>query len=180
MTVYVDDLTQVVGSLSPRLRKMGRSWCHMATDDNYDELHAMAERVGLKRSYFQHRHSIPHYDLTPKMRERAVLLGAVSVSGRVLADRCSVTVMGASQESVGVLYDIVSTNLLYKPWSKHKCATVYTLADRVIVVLAEQRGTTRFERALLEFPSEEAYLSWRKDGGGRKLEDKRPNDSTAK
>jgi len=180
MTIYVDDLTKIVGEISPRLRKLGRDWCHMATDDNYDELHEMATRIGLKREYFQHRHSVPHYDLTPNMRGKAVGLGAVEVSGRVFVDRCAVTAMGGNGDAVGVLHPIVAATRLYKPWSKFKCATVYFLQERVLVVLDERRGSTKYERAIMEFPDEQSYLDWRRSGGGKRLEDRRPDDSTAK
>jgi len=49
--------------------------------DTLDELHEMADRIGLKRAWFQdHRH--PHYDLTPHKRQMAISFGAVSIGSK--------------------------------------------------------------------------------------------------
>jgi hypothetical protein len=58
--------------------------CHMAAD-TLEELHAFAYRMGLKRKWFQDK-SIPHYDLTEKMRNRAIQMGVKELrcSGFVL------------------------------------------------------------------------------------------------
>jgi hypothetical protein len=51
--------------------------------DSREELHAFAERVGLRRSWFQDRPRLWHYDiLSQRLRARAVRLGAVLVSPR--------------------------------------------------------------------------------------------------
>jgi len=77
LTVYVDPL-------------MGHGWklhgytvqnCHLFTDADLDELHAFAERMGMKREWF-HDRRIPHYDLTPSCRRLAVSCGAVEVDLR--------------------------------------------------------------------------------------------------
>ena len=68
--VYVDEI---------RLYGL-RAWCHMVTDGPIDELHAFADRIGLKREWFQEKGSTHHYDLMTAMRERAVKAGAVEVS----------------------------------------------------------------------------------------------------
>ncbi len=77
MTIYVDPL-------------MGHGWklhgdtvenCHMFTDTNIDELHAFAERIGMRRERFQDKR-IPHYDLTPAHRRLALACGAVEVDLR--------------------------------------------------------------------------------------------------
>jgi hypothetical protein len=61
-----------------------KTWSHMVTDaDSFDELHAMAERIGLRREWFQG----DHYDVTPSRRAAAVKLGAVAVSSRELVQR---------------------------------------------------------------------------------------------
>lgn len=79
MTVYVDDVRHRYGRMV---------MCHM-TADTLDELHAFASRLGLRRRWFQgppyHRHA--HYDLCQQYRERAVRLGAVTVSRREMARR---------------------------------------------------------------------------------------------
>ena len=54
--------------------------CHM-TADHLNELHVFAEAVGLRAEWFQPK-SLPHYDLTRRMRERAVRLGAIELTLR--------------------------------------------------------------------------------------------------
>jgi Protein of unknown function (DUF4031) len=48
--------------------------------DTLEELHAMAARIGMKRSWFQDKSKLPHYDLVPRRRDEAVNLGAVEHS----------------------------------------------------------------------------------------------------
>ena len=83
MTVYVDDsrIEATVGRYRSR-------WSHLFSDSaTYDELHAFAARLGLRRSWFQHKpprgprsFDYSHYDLTEGKRERAIQLGATPVS----------------------------------------------------------------------------------------------------
>jgi hypothetical protein len=78
VTVYVDDWRQWarVGPIETR-------WSHLTADDT-EELHAFAERLGLRRAWFQD-HPDPtrhHYDLTDPARERAIAAGAVAVTWR--------------------------------------------------------------------------------------------------
>jgi hypothetical protein len=60
-----------------------RKWCHMVSDVSHDELHAMAEALGIPRRGFQG----DHYDLPEEYRERAIALGATAVSSRELLTR---------------------------------------------------------------------------------------------
>lgn len=71
MTVYVDDMYAKFGRM-----KM----CHMLADTD-EELHAMADRIGIARKWFQcpPKASAPHYDVCTAMREKAVAAGAVEV-----------------------------------------------------------------------------------------------------
>lgn len=66
MAVYVD---------SEGIRWRGREWCHLVAD-SLDELHSFADRLGLKRSWFQSKTLYPHYDVTKTVRNRALALGA--------------------------------------------------------------------------------------------------------
>lgn len=70
MSVYVDPVFTWPGK---------GDWCHM-TADTPEELHHMADRIGLKRAWFQDRPTGPHYDLRPSKRILAVEAGAVEVS----------------------------------------------------------------------------------------------------
>lgn len=79
MAVYVDELrTYPMTAVKPDAQRHGRTWCHL-TADTAAELHAFAERIGLRREWFQHGH-MPHYDLTPGRRCEALRAGAIEVS----------------------------------------------------------------------------------------------------
>ncbi len=75
MAVYVDQLMVWGGDDAPRCFRHKPS-CHMYAD-TLGELHVMADRIGLKRSWFQDSRTLKHYDLTPGKRSKAVVLGAV-------------------------------------------------------------------------------------------------------
>jgi hypothetical protein len=76
VTVYVDDLVH----WGWRLRGHEVASCHMFCDAvDLEELHAFAERIGLKRAWFQPHRLAPHYDLTPSRRADAIAHGAVAV-----------------------------------------------------------------------------------------------------
>jgi hypothetical protein len=72
MSVYVDMLLEYGWKLGPS--------CHM-TADTEQELHEMAAKIGMKRSWFQSgdRQSIPHYDLVRSKRMLAIKHGAVEI-----------------------------------------------------------------------------------------------------
>jgi len=82
MTVYVDDfrVPSTVGGYRAR-------WSHLFTDDMSDqaELHALAERIGLRRAWFQDAASYPHYDVTDRKRDDAITAGAVPITWRQTA-----------------------------------------------------------------------------------------------
>src|SRR5919112_6543792 len=71
MAVLVDELREY-----PHVRFAVKLWCHMVSDESFDELHAFAAALGIPRERFQR----DHYDLPPHVRERAVALGAVEVA----------------------------------------------------------------------------------------------------
>jgi hypothetical protein len=73
MAVYVDDAF-VAGDWG---RWTGGG--HLQAD-TVEELHAFAERLGLRRAWFQSKPGRPdrdHYDLTAAGRERAIAMGAI-------------------------------------------------------------------------------------------------------
>ncbi|WP_321820834.1 MULTISPECIES: DUF4031 domain-containing protein [unclassified Burkholderia] len=79
MSIYVDELE----SWGWVLRGRKVQSCHMFTNSlDLEELHIFAERVGMKRTWFQEHRIAPHYDLTPSRRELAIRLGAISVDRR--------------------------------------------------------------------------------------------------
>lgn len=75
MAVYVDNA---------RNPYRGMKMCHMLAD-SVEELHGMAERVGLRRAWFQNSRSAPHYDLCLEKRALAIRLGAVLIDRRGVA-----------------------------------------------------------------------------------------------
>jgi hypothetical protein len=84
MAVFVDDAF-----------RHGDHWGHWQGGghmqaDSLEELHEMADRLGLMRSWFQTKPGRPwhdHYDLTSARREQAIRLGAISITWREAARR---------------------------------------------------------------------------------------------
>jgi len=74
MTVYVDDMKAKYGRMV---------MCHMLADTD-EELHAMADRIGVARRWWQspEKTSGSHYDIALSMRAKAVALGAVEITWR--------------------------------------------------------------------------------------------------
>lgn len=68
--------------------------CHLTTDGPLIQLHAFAERIGMKREWFQDHRIAPHYDLTPSRRARALQLGAVFVPMREQIRRRRIAELG--------------------------------------------------------------------------------------
>lgn len=66
MTVYVDDMRAPYGRMI---------MCHMIADTE-TELHAMADRIGVARRWYQ----VNHYDICLSKRAKAVAAGAVEIT----------------------------------------------------------------------------------------------------
>jgi hypothetical protein len=81
VTVYVDKMQFFSNErVKGRAKRFGNWWCHMWADTE-DELHQMADAIGLKRSWVQSHHAhFVHYDLIERRRRDAVALGAVEKS----------------------------------------------------------------------------------------------------
>lgn len=73
MTVYVDDMHRYPMGRFGRMKMS-----HMIADTDA-ELHAMAARIGVARKWFQG----DHYDIALSKRERALDLGAISITWRM-------------------------------------------------------------------------------------------------
>ena len=78
MAILVDELREYPHSKLPF-----RHWCHLVSDDGFDELHAFAAGLGIPR----HRFQGDHYDLPAHLRELAVEFGAIEVGVRELLVR---------------------------------------------------------------------------------------------
>ncbi len=64
----------------------------MASDDpspaGLKELMSFAHGLGMRPEWAHRRPHLPHFDLTPELREAAISLGAIAVSSRELVRRC--------------------------------------------------------------------------------------------
>lgn len=76
ISVYVDVLMNHGWSLGPS--------CHMYAD-TLDELHEIAAKIGMKRSWFQDKR-LKHYDLVASKRRLAVAHGAIEHTSREAVD----------------------------------------------------------------------------------------------
>lgn len=91
MAVYVDRLMNHGWHLGPN--------CHMFAD-TLEELHAMADKIGMKRSWFQNKPELPHYDLVASRRKKAIQFGAIddhSCEIMILARRKGVNRIAAAK-----------------------------------------------------------------------------------
>jgi hypothetical protein len=75
MTVYVDDMFQY-----PMGEFRGMKMSHMI-GDTADELHALADAIGLARKHYQG----DHYDVSMSLRRKAIAKGAIAITLRELA-----------------------------------------------------------------------------------------------
>lgn len=76
MTVYVDDM-MLRADVPNGARIVRGIWCHMFADTR-EELDAMADTIGMRRTWIQ-KPGTPreHYDVTKARREAAIKAGAV-------------------------------------------------------------------------------------------------------
>ena len=74
MTVYVDQPIHKYGQMI---------MCHMISESE-EELHAMADKIGIKKKWYQSNASFPHYDICKSKRALAIEHGAVEVTSRQL------------------------------------------------------------------------------------------------
>jgi hypothetical protein len=72
--IWVDDL-----------RSCGAPWrggiaCHMVSDESVEELVSFASALGLPRAWFQYSKGTEHYELSPRLRAKALRWGARACS----------------------------------------------------------------------------------------------------
>jgi Protein of unknown function (DUF4031) len=61
----------------------GRLWCHLVSDESFEELHAFARAAGIPERGFER----DHYDVPESHRPAVVAAGAVEVSSKELVRR---------------------------------------------------------------------------------------------
>lgn len=74
MTVLIDQ---------PLWWHRGRKWCHLVSDESYDELHEFVAALGIPRRAFQG----DHYDIPEEHRDEVIAAGALEVESRELLRR---------------------------------------------------------------------------------------------
>ena len=78
MTVYVDDMNAPYGRMT---------MCHMVADSD-EELHAMADKIGVARKWHQNPQTMrvrnSHYDICLAKKALAIEYGAVPITFRQL------------------------------------------------------------------------------------------------
>jgi hypothetical protein len=73
MPVYVGDIEYPFGRMI---------MFHMVAD-TLEELHNMADKIGVNRKWFQdHKHSLQHYDICKSKKKLAIGFGAIEMSDR--------------------------------------------------------------------------------------------------
>ncbi len=91
MSVYVDDAVH---------SWRGQRWAHLMAD-TLEELHAMAQRLGIPRRAFQDKTSGAHYDVTAALREEAIRLGTIAISRHVDRDLVKAVIRRAKEQGRG-------------------------------------------------------------------------------
>lgn len=80
--IVVDQIVTYPAAMTTDKGLPGQDWCHlMSTLDGpagERELIAFGDQIGLMRSWLQYKTRV-HYDLTPRLRTRALQGGAISV-----------------------------------------------------------------------------------------------------
>ena len=86
--IYVDRIEEYPSvMIKDGAKKYGKKWCHMMTDGRLKELHEMAEKIGLRREWFQDSYH-PHYDLVSSKKTLDIRFGAKEVSARDILKIC--------------------------------------------------------------------------------------------
>src|SRR5215218_7196250 len=167
MAILVDELREY-----PDVRLPFTTWCHMTTDGDFEELHAFAAHLGLRRAWFQR----DHYDLPPHGRAAAVALGAEEVSTdellrrmagargdrarrRALAPTGGVTWLRGSDGPAVLRYPPGSLVVIGGPPGAGKSTLAARVVDAGRVPVLDPDAT----RAALGGDWEEALAAWRDD-----------------
>ena len=97
--IYVDPIKIYPGfHIKVDAKRYGAGWCHLTTDNNNQKLHDFAKKIGLQRTWFQEHSSMPHYDLTPRLRNVAIENGARMVTSAEMVQKCSLIINRKKRE----------------------------------------------------------------------------------
>lgn len=66
--------------------KYGRMIMSHMVADTLDELHKMANNIGIARKHFQNKKGKPHYDICKQNKLKAIELGANEVNDRKIIE----------------------------------------------------------------------------------------------
>lgn len=67
--------------------KFGRMKMSHMIADSLEELHDMAEKIGMRLEWFQNKPGKPHYDVPMFRKKRAILAGAIEVDDRFIVNK---------------------------------------------------------------------------------------------
>ena len=81
MSVYVDEMAPCIQTAKWHYEQS----CHLVAD-SVEELQEFARDMGLRKSWFQNKPELPHYDLTYGWRTKAIAFGAIEVGNEKLAE----------------------------------------------------------------------------------------------
>ncbi len=140
MAILIDSfLNGARGPFHFRHRRCG----HLVSDSSIEELHAFAERLGLRREWLQRR-SIPHYDLTGERYELALAMGAELISSRELVRRAVrwAKIGTVNDEASNLVHLLPSWVSINPPREKE----AFRFAIRTDTVTLSRRGGGKMER----------------------------------
>ena len=66
--------------------KYGRMIMSHMVADSLDELHEMADKIGVNRRHFQDKPNKPHYDICKANKKKVIELGALEVDDRLIIE----------------------------------------------------------------------------------------------
>lgn len=98
----------------PQWPAHGTLWSHLVSDVSYEELHEFAARLPVPRRGFD----LDHYDVPASMQERAIALGALPVSPKVIVDRLRDSGLRVRQRDREALRPVRRREYLRGEWAR--------------------------------------------------------------
>lgn len=126
----------------------GMRWCHLVSDQSYEELHDFAARLGLRRMAFQG----DHYDVNASTRIEALGLGASPVPARQLVLRLRAAGLRRVRSKDSLRWDERSTFRAFES-AQNVVVTIYERHGEVAIVV--KRGASVAEMVVEVVGSEQ-------------------------